>query len=145
MKFPLIILSLLIPAAAFAADSKEVRALKAKCKEETSMARRLPIDGKPSCDLLQKVLDDNQGKVAPQPEERTFDSKEIRDLQTKCKEETSRARRLPVDGKPSCDLLEKILKPEKTTPQQEDLTYEWNGGANRFCYYNKARELLSCP
>lgn len=70
------------------------------------------------------------------------DSIQINELRAKCeKEKTSMFRE--NNGTPSCDRLEKIIR-EGNKPNDGAL-YRWNGAAGKYCYYNAAGEVTSCP
>lgn len=70
------------------------------------------------------------------------DSAQINELRAKCeKEKVSMFRE--NNGTPSCDRLEKIVR-EGSKPNN-GAVYRWNGAAGKYCYYNAAGEVMSCP
>ncbi|UXJ50116.1 hypothetical protein [Pseudomonas citronellolis] len=70
------------------------------------------------------------------------DSGQINELRVKCeKEKVSMFRE--NNGTPSCDRLDKIMREGKKP--NDGAVYRWNGAAGKYCYYNAAGEVMSCP
>ncbi|WP_139210196.1 hypothetical protein [Pseudomonas delhiensis] len=70
------------------------------------------------------------------------ESSKITELKAKCAKEASSMFRAN-NGTPSCDRLDRALREDK---QKKGATsYQWNGSAGKYCYYNDAGEVVSCP
>jgi hypothetical protein len=71
---------------------------------------------------------------------------EIESLEKKCDKEMASPFRNKKTS--SCDKLKSLQRGDKardSTPKKEAQTYRWNGAIGKYCYYNSANEITSCP
>jgi hypothetical protein len=131
MRNLVIVLALLTPVVAVAADSPQVQEMRQKCeKERASMFR--DNNGTPTCDRLDKMSNDYDRHTVELTE----------DLRAKCdKEQTSMFRE--NSGTPSCTRLNEKLQDRNGVPLGNGLRYSKERGKN--CYFNDAGQIQSCP
>lgn len=127
----MIALTLLAPTTALATDPSQIEDMKQKCeKERTSMFRN--NNGTPTCDRLEKINSDYDKHTQELTQE----------LRNKCdKEQNSMFRQ--NNGTPSCDRLNQKRQDRGSEPVGNGYRYSKERG--KYCYFNDAGQIQSCP